>query len=145
MRSPISAAELRALTSAAQLALQNAYAPYSGFRVGAALLLENGETVVGCNVENASFRLTACAEQTALLAAVARFGPTVRVVAGAVQNLAPDGSAQACTPCGACRQTLAEFAGPETPLLFSIADGATSVQTLGELLPASFALERPAR
>jgi cytidine deaminase len=132
-------AELDALATAARAAAANAYAPYSQFFVGAAILLETGETVTGCNVENASFRLTACAEQTAIVAAVARFGGQIRIRAAAVQNAAR----VACTPCGACRQTLAEFAPPDALILFPGEDGVNTVKTLAELLPASFDLAKP--
>jgi cytidine deaminase len=138
MSSPVTSAEMSALVLAARAAASNAYVPYSHFSVGAALLLESGETVTGCNVENASFRLTACAEQTAIVSAVARFGPTMRIRAVAVQNLAQ-------TACGACRQTLAEFASPDTPILFPSAPGEDRTQTLAELLPASFDLAKPAQ
>src|SRR6267154_6627152 len=89
-------------------AAQNAYAPYSHFRVGAALLLEDGSTVTGCNVENASYRLTTCAEQNAIAAAVTLHGPKIRIRAIAVANL----NDTASQPCGACRQTIHEFSTP---------------------------------
>src|SRR5882757_9928417 len=80
----------------------NAYAPYSHFRVGAAVLLEDSSIVVGCNVENASYRLTTCAEQTAIAAAVALHGPSLRIRAIVIVNL----NNAASQPCGACRQTI---------------------------------------
>jgi cytidine deaminase len=95
-------------------AAQNAYAPYSGFRVGAALMLASGEVVTGANVENVSYGLTLCAERSALVQAVARFGPDVRVIAAAVINLNDAPS----PPCGACRQVLAEFTEPDAPISF---------------------------
>lgn len=131
-----SADQLRTLAQLAEAAAHHAYAPYSRFHVGAAILLENGETVSGCNVENASFRLTTCAEQTAIAAAVARFGPGIRLRAVAVHNL----SGTACQPCGACRQTIAEFAGPDTTILFPGEGGAALTCTLADLLPSSFSL-----
>ena len=135
-------AQLDALAAAAEAAAHHAYAPYSRFYVGAAVLLASGsdgpeEIVSGCNVENASYRLTTCAEQTAIAAAVARFGPAIRVVAIAVHNLA----AVACQPCGACRQTIAEFAAPEAVILFPGKDGRRDTCTLADLLPASFKLQ----
>lgn len=93
---------------------QNAYAPYSGFRVGAALMLASGEVVTGANVENVSYGLTLCAERSALVQAVARFGPDVRIIAAAVVNLNDSPS----PPCGACRQVLAEFTEPDAPVSF---------------------------
>lgn len=125
------AGRLRAL---ADDAAANAYAPYSGFRVGAALLLSDGEVVTGCNVENASFRLTCCAEQAAIACAVATHGPKVRVLAVAVANR----NDSASMPCGACRQTLAEFASDETPILYPGEGGQPQQTTLGALLPHAF-------
>ncbi len=123
------------LRAAAQEAAGRAYAPYSRFYVGAAVLLATGEVVTGCNVENASYRLTCCAEQTAIARAVAEFGPAVRVVAVAVANL---DTTIACAPCGACRQTIAEFADGDCPVFYPSGkpDGASC--TLRELLPSSF-------
>ncbi len=134
-------AQLDSLAAAAEAAAHRAYAPYSRFYVGAAVLLasgsgEAGEIVSGCNVENASYRLTSCAEQTAIGTAVARFGPGIRIAAVAVHNLA----AVACQPCGACRQTIAEFAPPEAIILFPGKDGQRNTCTLADLLPASFNL-----
>jgi len=126
-----------ALTQAAVEAAKLAYAPYSGFRVGAALLLESGEVVTGANVENVSYGLTICAERSALVRAVAIFGPGVRVAAAAVVNLNDSPS----PPCGACRQVLAEFMGPEAPVSFPAGSaGAVMAKTLpiGQLLPCGF-------
>jgi cytidine deaminase len=130
-----SADQLNNLAQHAEQAAHNAYAPYSKFFVGAAILLETGEIVTGCNVENASYRLTTCAEQTAIASAVARFGPKVRLRAIAVHNL----NDTACQPCGACRQTIAEFASSECPILFPGPDGPVTC-TLADLLPQSFTL-----
>ena len=138
---PPNSTQLEALARAAEAAARRAYAPYSRFYVGAAVLLESGETVTGCNVENASYRLTCCAEQAAIAAAVASFGPAIRIAAVAVHNLAT----VACQPCGACRQTIAEFAPPEATILFPGPDGKPATCTLADLLPSSFklALETP--
>ena len=103
------------------------------------LLLANGEILCGSNVEVSSYRLTLCAEQAAVGHAVARFGPQMRIAAVAVRSAA----SQPCSPCGACRQTLAEFAGPGTPVLFPGVDGHLCLRTLGELLPEAFALAHP--
>jgi cytidine deaminase len=126
---------LAELARRAEAAAHNAYAPYSRFYVGAAILLESGQIVTGCNVENASYRLTTCAEQTAIARAVAEFGPAIRLRAVVVHNL----NHTACQPCGACRQTIAEFAPPEATIVFPSADGPATT-TLAALLPASFSL-----
>ena len=136
-KSAPSEAHLATLLEAAQHVAANAYAPYSHFRVGAALLLADPDTIVtGCNVENASFRLTTCAEQAAIAAAVARHGPEIRIRAIAVVNLnnAP------CQPCGACRQTILEFCLPDTLILFPGLDGKPERRLLPDLLPSGFSL-----
>ena len=117
-------------------AAENSYSPYSKFRVGAAVLLENGEIVAGTNVENASYRLTTCAEQAAIATAVMQFGPGIRIRGVAVANL----NGAACMPCGACRQTIWEFADPDVPVFYPSASGDMVTTTVGELLPAGFRL-----
>ena len=104
--------------------------------MGAAVLLDSGEVVTGCNVENASYRLTCCAEQNAVAASVAQHGPAIRIRAVAVHNL----NQTACQPCGACRHTIAEFAPPEALILFPGPDGDLEVCTLTDLLPSTFKL-----
>lgn len=123
------------LLERARKAAEQAYAPYSGFRVGAALLLENGAIVTAANVENASYGLTICAERSAVVRAVAEHGPAMRIAAVAVTNLNDAPS----PPCGACRQVLAEFMAPGAPLFFPF-DGSIQSHTLGELLPLGFDL-----
>jgi cytidine deaminase len=137
MEPSITSAELAELSLKAEAVAHNAYTPYSHFFVGAAVLLESGEIVTGCNVENASYRLTTCAEQTAIASAVATYGPTIRIRAVAVHNL----NDTACQPCGACRQTIAEFAPPTATILFPGLDGKPSTCTLADLLPSAFKLE----
>ena len=125
---------MQELVQAAQVVAEHSYSPYSGFRVGAALLLSNGEVVTGTNVENVSYGLTICAERSALVRAVAEFGPRIRVRAAAVVNL----NGTASSPCGACRQVLSEFMDAEAPVSFPIGEvGAITNATLpmGELLP----------
>jgi cytidine deaminase len=126
------------LNAAATQAAQNSYSPYSRFRVGAALLLESpaGIIVAGTNVENASYRLTSCAEQAAIAAAVTLYGPAIRILAVAVVNL----NGATCMPCGACRQTILEFATPETEIFYPTAEGETIHTTMAALLPAGFRL-----
>jgi cytidine deaminase len=128
----LSAAERRRLRHAAQTALRRAYAPYSRFLVGAALLTAEGAIYSGCNVENASYGLTNCAERTAIHSAVAREGPGLRVRAVAVVN----GKRLPCSPCGACRQVIFEF-GPQAVVLFRTAKG-WKESRIEELLPDSF-------
>ncbi len=120
-------------------AARNAYAPYSRFFVGAALLLDSGNMVAGANVENASYRLTTCAEQSAIAHAVCTYGPGIRIRALLITNL----NGAACEPCGACRQTIAEFAPPEALILYPTADGRLTQKTFAELLPGAFTLGRP--
>src|SRR5205807_10272171 len=97
-----------ALLRAAKSAMKNAHAPYSKFKVGAAMLTTKGEVFTGCNVENASYGLTNCAERTAIFSAVAKFGSRMRIRAIAVVN----NHGVPCSPCGACRQVIYEF-GPD--------------------------------
>jgi len=120
------------MASARQAAL-NSYSPYSHFCVGAALRLSNGEVVTGTNVENVSYGLTICAERSALVRAVAQFGPQIRVEAVAVANR----SNAASPPCGACRQMLGEFATPDATVTFPAPDGGRTMP-FRELLPMAF-------
>jgi cytidine deaminase len=128
----------------AQAAAKYAYAPYSHFKVGAALRFDDGKTVTGCNVENASYGLTSCAERNALFRAVSEHGAERRIVAIAVANL--NGAASA--PCGACRQVLAEFVSEQAIVVFPGPGGHPSAPvSFAELLPYGFvfpARERPA-
>jgi homotetrameric cytidine deaminase len=128
-----SSPELEALYAQAVQAAQNSYSPYSHFRVGAALKLTNGQVITGTNVENVSYGLTICAERSALVSAVAQFGPEVRIAAVAVANL----NDAASPPCGACRQVLAEFVLPDAPVIFPAADG-PRVLPFTDLLPLAF-------
>ena len=126
-------ATLEQLTQHARQAALKSYSPYSGFRVGAALLLASGEVVTGTNVENVSLGLTICAERAALVRAVSELGPAIRIEAVAVINL----NGAASPPCGACRQMLAEFAEPEAPVVFPAADG-TRTMRFDQVLPLGF-------
>jgi homotetrameric cytidine deaminase len=129
-------AALDTLLKHAEQAAQNSYSPYSGFRVGAALRLTNGEIVTGTNVENVSFGLTICAERAALVQAVSRFGPAIQIDAVAVANL----NGRPSPPCGACRQVLAEFILPDALVAFPSADG-TRTMPFRELLPLGFEMK----
>jgi cytidine deaminase len=126
---------VKRLTAAATEAAGRAYAPYSNFRVGAALLLDNGALVTGANVENASYGLTICAERSAMVRAVAEHGPAIRVVAAAITNL----NDSASPPCGACRQVLSEFMSPAAWLVFRGRDG-WERQAFSTLFPFHFTL-----
>lgn len=139
---PLTESEVAALHQRAAQAAQNSYSPYSHFRVGAAILLQaderqDGVIVAGTNVENASYRLTSCAEQAAIAAAVTLYGPAIRIRAVAIVNL----NGAACMPCGACRQTILEFSTPETTVFYPSGNHETVTATLAELLPAGFRLD----
>jgi len=129
-------AALRALMDRAHEVAARSYSPYSGFRVGAALQLANGEVVTGTNVENVSYGLTICAERSALVRAVAEFGPEIRIEAVAIANL----NGAASPPCGACRQVLAEFILPNAPVAFPLAHG-IRVMPFSQVLPLAFEME----
>jgi homotetrameric cytidine deaminase len=129
-------AALDKLFELAQQAAQHSYSPYSGFRVGAALQLTNGETVTGTNVENVSFGVTICAERAALVRAVSQFGPKIRVAAVAIANL----NGLPSPPCGACRQVLAEFIVPDSPVVFPSASGLRTM-TFNDMLPLGFEMK----
>ncbi len=120
------------LHTAARAVAERAYVPYSGVRVGAAALVDDGRVVVGCNVENASIGLTTCAENGVASALAASGGG--RLVALVV--VAGDGRYLA--PCGRCRQVLYEFAGPGLLISTGGPDASDAVVTLGELLPGAF-------
>lgn len=123
--------EIKAMEAAARQAAGNAHAPYSHFHVGAAALDEQGRIFAGCNVENASFGLTICAERNAVGAAVAAGARRLRAVAvyTPTEALTP--------PCGACRQVLAEF-GPTMEVHLVNHDGRRTVHRLDQLLPGAF-------
>lgn len=122
----------RALVEAAAAARARAYAPYSGYAVGAAVRAADGRVFAGCNVENASYGLTCCAERVAVFAAVAAGARRVEAVAVVAEGAPPH-------PCGACRQVLAEFAEDGAPVL--VWDGRRLERTtLGALLPRAFRL-----
>jgi cytidine deaminase len=135
------AATTARLIAAAREVRQRAHAPYSRFQVGAAVLDERGRIHVGCNVENASYGLTMCAERNAVAAAVAAGARRLTAVA-VVANANPPAS-----PCGACRQVLAELAMPTAPVVLAGPTGkARATFTVGGLLPEAFVLKpsRPA-
>ena len=117
-------------------AKKQAYAPYSGFCVGAALLTASGKVYTGCNIENAAFSPTNCAERTAVFKAISEGEcafSMLAVVGGKGEAIAP-----ATPPCGVCRQVLAEFCSPDFPILLVQSESEFSRCTLGELLPRAF-------
>ena len=125
----------RELMLAAVKARKNAYAPYSGFSVGAALLCEDGSLYTGCNIENAAFSPTNCAERTAFFKAVSdgkRSFSTIAVIGGA-----GDGLNALCAPCGVCRQVMAEFCRADFRVLLGTPDDIREM-CLADLLPAAF-------
>ncbi len=126
---------LQVMRRAARAVRRRAYAPYSGFQVGAAVLTAGGRIFTGVNVENASYGLTICAERAAIQAAVAAGQCRLRAVLIVAPHAAP--------PCGACRQVLAEFAGPDCPVYLAEPAGRTPPKRLrlGELLPLAFKLK----
>ena len=124
------------LCTLALQAMARAYAPYSGCTVGAALLTASGDVFCGCNIENASFTPTVCAERTAIFKAVSEGKRqfSMLAVAGGRNGRVEGGF----PPCGVCRQVLAEFCPPDLPILVVKEDGNWERYTLEELLPASF-------
>ncbi|MGC6411606.1 MAG: cytidine deaminase [Candidatus Puniceispirillaceae bacterium] len=120
------------LLSAALSIRSKAYAPYSNFLVGAAILDEQGQIHLGVNVENAAYPVGACAEASAISAMVATGGRQIKAIA--VVGAGP----VLCTPCGGCRQRIREFANPDTPVLVGDESGLKERFTLDQLLPASF-------
>ena len=123
------------LLQAARATMKNAHAPYSNFRVGSALLTTKGKVFSGCNVENASYGMTNCAERTAIFSAVAALGPKIEIAAIAVVN----DQGVPCSPCGACRQVIYEF-GPNAIVFFQGADGEQQAH-ITKLLPEGFRLK----
>lgn len=119
------------LIEQARRAMTNAHAPYSGYQVGAALLCDDGTVITGCNVENASYGLTNCAERTAIFSAVASGHTNFRAIA-----IAASGDPTPF-PCGACRQVLSEFCAADIPVHIATNTGYKTL-TLGELLPHMF-------
>jgi cytidine deaminase len=134
-KNDISSAMRKRLVAAATRVMKNAHAPYSNFHVGSAILLTNGKIFSGCNVENASYGMTNCAERTAIFSAVARLGPKIEIRAVAVTN----DRGVACSPCGACRQVIYEF-GPDAIVFFRGANGPKQAH-ITELLPEGFRLQ----
>lgn len=133
-------AVLERLRGAAQEATGRAYAPYSKFYVGAALLFDDGRVVSGCNVENVSYGLTSCAERNALFRAISEHGAGAKIVAIAVANAA----SAPCPPCGACRQVMSEFVTADAVVTFPGERG-WETMPFAQIFPMSFHFEPEAR
>ena len=127
--------EIRDLIELSRQAREKAYVPYSKFPVGAALELASGETVTGCNIENAAFPLCNCAERTAIFKAVSEGKTDIKRIAVIADTEGP------VSPCGACRQVMVEFCKPETPVYLTNLKGDIMETTVGGLLPYSFTKE----
>ena len=120
------------LIAAARLVRENAHAPYSGFPVGAALRTPSGKIHVGCNVENVAYPEGTCAEAGAIAAMAAAGEYTITALAVIADSPMP------VTPCGGCRQKIAEFAAPDVPVTMATLAGETLTLTVAELLPGAF-------
>lgn len=136
MASPGNTIDDQALIDAAKKVRQHAYAPYSGYHVGAALLDESGQVHSGCNVENAAFPEGVCAEANAIGSMAAAGGKKIVAIAA----VGGRDEIEACTPCGGCRQKILEFADGDTRVLLIGDDGGIESYSIEELLPASFRL-----
>lgn len=126
------------LIDQAREVMKHAYAPYSNFRVGSALLTATGSFIRGCNVENAAYGPSNCAERTALFTAIASGEAPRSFEALAVIGDTPE----PITPCGVCRQVMAELCSPDMPVLMANTMGNVRWTTVSELLPGAFSLDR---
>ena len=134
--------EIKDQIKEAFFARKSAYAPYSGFFVGAAILTRDGRVFRGCNVENASYGATMCAERTAVYAAVvAGFRDFERIVIVGGPEEGDEALSTYAYPCGMCRQVLSEFCGPDFSVVVARSTSDYKEFTLEELLPAGFTLE----
>lgn len=129
--------EMERLAQTALDMRRRSYVPYSGFAVGAALLARNGSVYSGCNIENASFTPTICAERTAIFKAVSEGVKEFEAIAiaGGTAGREPE---DYCVPCGVCRQVMAEFCDPEFPVYLVKSRSEIKSMTLGQLLPMAF-------
>lgn len=123
------------LLELAKQARGNAYVPYSKFPVGAAILTGDGSVVTGCNIENASFGLTNCAERTAIFKLISEGKSDIQMIAVVADTAGP------VSPCGMCRQVMAEFCSPDTRVILSNLNGQSKETTVEQLLPFSFTKE----
>lgn len=123
------------LLQLAKEARQQAYVPYSKFPVGAAIITKDGKVYQGCNIENASFGLTNCAERTAIFKAVSEGKTAFEAIAVIADTAGP------VSPCGACRQVMVEFCEPTMPVYLTNLNGDVQQTTVGDLLPGAFTTE----
>ncbi|WP_432358548.1 cytidine deaminase [Sporosarcina sp. UB5] len=123
------------LIEEAKIARQNAYVPYSNFQVGAALLTEDGHVYHGCNIENSAYSMTNCAERTAFFKAISDGITKFKALAVTGDTEGP------ISPCGACRQVIAEFCQSDMPVYLTNLNGKVKETTVGELLPGAFSKE----
>jgi cytidine deaminase len=135
----VPAAMRERLLRSARKVMKNAYAPFSNFRVGAAILTSKGEVFVGCNVENSSYGMTNCAERTAIFSAIAKAGPGLEIQAVAVVAFGNSDHGVPCSPCGACRQVIYEF-GPRA-IIFYQGEKGPKQSLITDLLPEGFRLQ----
>ncbi|WP_025898082.1 cytidine deaminase [Sneathiella glossodoripedis] len=129
---------LRMLKDKADAVAKNAHAPYSGFSVGAVIVTTEGQQFNGCNVENISSGLTVCAERNAVGKAVSELGPDFKIKEIFVSNFNSEGVTIHCSPCGACRQVLAEFSTSDTKVHYHGDNGNIITTTVKDLLPDGF-------
>jgi cytidine deaminase len=124
--------EFKELILAAKEARENAYVPYSNFKVGAAVLTDDGEIYKGCNIENASYGATNCAERTAIFKAVSEGHRTIKAIAviGSDENLT--------YPCGICRQVIAEFASEDIKIIIAKDENEFIIRSMEDILPGAF-------
>ena len=127
--------DMQSLLAQSKIARETAYVPYSKFPVGAALLAEDGTVFHGCNIENASYGLANCAERTAIFKAVSQGVKSFKAIAVVADTEGP------CSPCGACRQVIAEFCKPEMPVYLTNLKGDVLETTVAQLLPGAFSPE----
>ena len=123
--------EKEKIIDAAAMAREKAYAPYSGFKVGAAVLTKNGNLYTGCNIENASYGETVCAERVAIFKAVSEEDPHIEVLVVYSSSDIP------AAPCGACRQVLTEFSS-DAEIIMANTDGEVRIASIKELFPLAF-------
>lgn len=127
--------DMNALLEQSKIAREKAYVPYSKFPVGAALLAADGTVYHGCNIENAGYSMTNCAERTAFFKAVSEGVTEFTALAVVADTDRP------CAPCGACRQVMSEFCKPDMPVYLTNLKGDVQQTTVGELLPGAFTPE----